>query len=168
MTVKTKLCFRKLTEKDLQDFKTIRLEALKAHPESFLGCYEHESAQPDSFVKKSINHDMVVGCYKNGKLLGIIGYYVVTPEGKREHSAKIWGFYIRPDYRGRGFAKKLFNEILDEAAKVTEKALLKVNTKNRSAIKLYRALGFEKYGLERKSLKIGQNYYDDWLMVKFF
>lgn len=168
MSSKKKLSFRKLTNADVKEFKAIRLEALKAHPEAFLGCYEHEKEQPDSFFKKAIHHDVVIGCYKEEKLLGIIGFYVVTPEGKRQHSAKIWGFYIRPDYRGRGFAKKLFNEALDEAEKVTEKALLKVNAKNRSAIKLYRALGFEQYGLERKSLKIGDKYYDDRLMVKHF
>lgn len=168
MATKKKLSFKKLTAADVQDFKTIRLEALLAHPEAFLGCYEDESQQPDSFFEDSINNDVVIGCYKEGKLLGVAGYYIITPEGKRAHSAKIWGFYIRPEYRGRGFAKKLFDEVLYEAEKVAEKALLKVNARNRSAIKLYRALGFEQYGLERKSLKIGDKYYDDALMVKFF
>ena len=141
---------------------------MELHPEAFLGCHEHESTKPDSFFKGLINHDVVMGCFNGDKLLGIVGYYIVTPEGKRQHSAKIWGFYIRPEYRGRGFARKLFDRVLDEAEKVSEKALLKVNAKNRSAVKLYRALGFEEYGLERNSLKIGDTYYDDRLMVKFF
>lgn len=168
MSKETKLKFRVLTEEDVHTFREIRLEAIKKHPEAFLGAYKVESQEPIEFFLQHLRTDKVVGCFKEDKLLGIVGYYIITPEGKRAHSAKIWGFYIRPDYRGRGFAKKLFRELLDEAEKVAEKVLLKVYAKNKSAIKLYRSLGFQEYGLEKKSLKIDGKYYDDLLMVKFF
>jgi ribosomal protein S18 acetylase RimI-like enzyme len=163
-----KLQFRALTVDDVQAFREIRLESLQKHPEAFLGSYDVESEKPLEYFIESLSRDVVIGCFKDEKLLGIAGYYVITPDGKRSHSAKIWGFYIRPEYRGRGFAKKLFNVVLGEAEKVAEKALLKVNHRNKSAIRLYKALGFVEYGLERKSLKIGDKYYDDRLMVKFF
>ena len=167
MPAKKKLSFRQLTEDDVQDFREIRLEALKKHPESFLGSYDEERKEPLEFFLQHLRTDKVVGCFKEEKLLGIVGYYIITPKGKRAHSAKIWGFYIRPDYRGRGFAKKLFTVLLEETERVAEKVLLKVHLRNKSAIRLYRSLGFHEYGLERKSLKIDGRYYDDLLMVKF-
>ena len=168
MPTEKKLKFRVLTQDDVHIFREIRLEALKAHPEAFLGDYEVECKEPLEFFIQHINTDKVIGCFKDDKLLGIVGYYIVTPEGKRSHSAKLWGFYIRPEYRGRGFAKQLFKRALEEAEKISEKVLLKVYRKNKSAIKLYKTLGFEEYGMERKSLKIGKTYYDDLLMAKFF
>ena len=36
---------------------------------------------------------------------------------------------------------------------------------NVAARRLYRAAGFEEYGLERRSLKVGSEYYDEVLMV---
>ena len=75
---------------------------------------------------------------------------------------------MRNEYRGRGFARKLFSALLDEIEKVAEKALLKVYARNHKAIRLYKALGFSKYGFEARSLKVGDRYYDDVLMVKFF
>jgi len=171
MVTKPKLEFRLLTDKDASKFKEIRLEALQEHPEAFLGSHAVESKKPKQFFLDAVNHDKVMGCFKKetGRLLGIVGYYVITPEkhGKRAHSAKIWGFYIRHEYRGRGFAKKLFSKLLDEAEGNIEKVLLKVNARSRGAIKLYQSLGFSKYGFEARSLKIGDKYYDDVLMVKF-
>lgn len=166
---KPKLVFRQLTDEDVEAFKEIRLEALQAHPEAFLGSYDQEFKKPSSFFRDSIYGDKVIGCFNQatGRLLGIAGFYVITPTGKRAHTAKIWGFYVRREYRGRGFAKKLFVKLLDEIEKVAEKALLKVYARNHRAIRLYKSLGFTKYGFEARSLKIGDRYYDDVLMVKF-
>ena len=166
---KSKLEFRQLTDEDVEAFKDIRLEALQKHPEFFLGSYEEEVNKPNSFFRDSIYSDCVIGGFNKatGRLLGIVGFYVITPRGKRAHSTKIWGFYVRQGYRGRGFAKKMFNVLLDEIGKVAEKALLKVHARNRRAIRLFQSLGFVKYGFEARSLKIGDEYHDGVLMVKF-
>lgn len=166
---KKSLEIRLLDDGDLKSFREIRLEALKLHPESFLGDYEVEKQKSDTFFLRKMHRDKIVGCFhtKTGKLLGIVGYFVITPEGKRAHSAKIWGFYIRPDYRGRGFAKKMMEVLLDEIEQVAEKALLKVNARNHGVVRLYKKLGFVKYGFEARSLKIDGKYYDDFLMVKY-
>ncbi len=168
---KSKLEFRLLNDGDVEQYKDIRLEALREHPEAFLGSYEVEGQKPNQFFLDAVHTDKVMGCFSktSGRLLGIVGFYVITPEpqGKRRHSGKIWGFYIRPEYRGRGFAKKLLRLLLEEAELHVEKVLLKVNARSRGAIKLYQSLGFVKYGFEARSLKIGDTYYNDVLMVKF-
>ena len=45
---------------------------------------------------------------------------------------------------------------------------LTVVTHNRAAVKLYEKNGFRIYGTEPRSLKIGDNFYDEHLMVLEF
>lgn len=161
-----KLTFRALEDKDAEQFRDIRLEALSKHPEAFLGSFDEESAQGLDYFREKIHSDKVVGCFKNERLLGTVGYFVITPEGKRAHSAKIWGFYVRDEYRGRGFARQMMAHLLQDLPGDVEKLLLKVHARNRKALKFYRSVGFEIYGLEKNSLKIGDEYYDDYLMAK--
>jgi RimJ/RimL family protein N-acetyltransferase len=40
-----------------------------------------------------------------------------------------------------------------------------VVTSNVAACRLYRAAGFKEYGLERRALKVGSEYYDEMLMA---
>jgi RimJ/RimL family protein N-acetyltransferase len=42
---------------------------------------------------------------------------------------------------------------------------LKVVASNAAAFHLYSAAGFKEYGLERRALKVGSEYYDDVLMA---
>lgn len=169
---KTKTTFRELTKADVDIYRDIRIEAASKHPEAFLASHDELKDQPLSYFEDEMSRDVVIGAFRDGKLAGIIGYYIVTPgpHGKRRHSAKIWGFYFRKSFRGRGFAKALFRKAMDEIENKTtaEKVLLKVYAKNSRAVKLYQALGFEIYGLEKKSLKIGDEYFDDYLMSKTF
>lgn len=169
---KAKTVFRALTLADLEDYREMRLEALQKHPEAFLASYEETKDKPLSHFEKELSRDCVIGAFRGGKLAGIIGYYIITPgeHGKRRHSAKIWGFYFSNKFRGRGFARALFRKALDEIENNTtaEKVLLKVHARNRKAIRLYRTLGFLEYGLEKNSLKIGDTYYNDYLMSKTF
>ena len=43
--------------------------------------------------------------------------------------------------------------------------ILTVVASNISAVRLYKGLGFEEYGLERRAMKIGSNYHDELLMA---
>ena len=48
-----------------------------------------------------------------------------------------------------------------------EQIMLAVGTTRDAAVKLYRSLGFESYGCERRALKIGDRYIDEEYMVLF-
>ena len=51
--------------------------------------------------------------------------------------------FVRPDFRGKGLGKDLVTVLLNEAAKEgATKALLQVDSKNASAIALYKKMGF--------------------------
>jgi hypothetical protein len=59
--------------------------------------------------------------------------------------------------------------LLDRAIKIDgmEQIKLAVSNTQLSAGRLYRSLGFESFGLERKALKIGDKYVDEEHMVLY-
>jgi len=86
---------------------------------------------------------------------------------KTRHKGHIWGVYVKGDYRGKGVGKALMAELLLRVRSQTglEQVNLGVSTDQLAAKKLYESLGFEVYGHERQSLKIGEEYVDKDLMV---
>jgi ribosomal protein S18 acetylase RimI-like enzyme len=86
---------------------------------------------------------------------------------KEQHKGQIWGMYVIPDMRGRGLGKALLSQAITHAASLAGvvQIHLAVVTAQEAARRLYRSLGFEVYGLEPRALKVGQQYFDEELMV---
>jgi ribosomal protein S18 acetylase RimI-like enzyme len=61
----------------------------------------------------------------------------------------------------------LVNAVIDHAAAVVEQVTLTVVADNASAIALYSAMGFERYGVEPRALKSERGYADEVLMVRY-
>ena len=57
--------------------------------------------------------------------------------------------------------------MLDHARGQFDQVLLQVVSDNRPAIRLYESEGFVSYGLERRAMKEGARYLDEYLMVRF-
>ena len=73
---------------------------------------------------------------------------------------------MRPESRGKGIASVLMKEIVRRARELNGlEQITLVASANFPAQRLYKALGFESYGIEPHSLKIGNDYIDDVLMV---
>jgi ribosomal protein S18 acetylase RimI-like enzyme len=71
--------------------------------------------------------------------------------------------------RGKGAGRALLKAVLERAAGIegVEQILLTVATTQAAALRLYRALGFESFGCERRALKIGGGYVDEEYMVLY-
>ena len=69
--------------------------------------------------------------------------------------------------RGTGACVALIQKIIDDSKEDPdiEKLNLSVVTTNEPAFSLYKKLGFEVVGIEKKSMKKGQEYYDEYLMT---
>ena len=72
---------------------------------------------------------------------------------------------VRPQARGTGLAASLVQRVVEQARTLVEELCLTVVASNTAACRLYSAAGFEQYGLERKALKVGNQYYDEVLMA---
>ena len=84
---------------------------------------------------------------------------------KLRHKGVLWGMYVRPEARGKGLAAALVQQVVEHARTLVEEVCLTVVASNAAAIRLYGAAAFKEYGLERRALKVGSEYYDEVLMA---
>ena len=156
---------RRLDPHDVAAYRELRLEGLRNHPEAFGTSWEDEIAKPDAWWTELLESNTVFGGWIDGSpLLGVSGFYVLGP-AKQRHKGMLWGMYVRPDARGTGLAASLLQRVIEHARPLVEEIRLTVMASNTAAHRLYSAAGFEAYGLERRALKVGDDYYDDVLMA---
>lgn len=148
------------------DYKAIRLEALQNAPDAFSSDYAWEAAQGNDFHLLRLQTGRVYGAYDQGRIVGMIGV-IVFPEEKLRHRAAIWGVYVSPDARKQGVGRAMMQEALRGMPDHIKRVTLGVGTHNEKAIALYKAMGFEEYGLEKMAIALGDKMYDEYLMVKF-
>jgi len=89
---------------------------------------------------------------------------------KTAHKGNIYGMYVSHANRGRGIGKLLLQDLLARARNLDglEQVHLTVVSTNAAAKNLYRSVGFETYGVERKALKSSGQYFDeDWMSLHF-
>jgi ribosomal protein S18 acetylase RimI-like enzyme len=156
---------RRLEASDVADYRELRLDSMKAHPESFGASWESEGEKPISWWVERLQTSSVFGGWlNNSPLVGVAGFAVHdTP--KLRHKGVLWGMYVRPEARGTGLAAALVQHVVAHARALVEQVCLTVVASNVAARRLYSAAGFEEYGLERRGLKVGSEYYDQVLMV---
>jgi ribosomal protein S18 acetylase RimI-like enzyme len=162
---------RSLAESEAEPFRALRLRALRDHPDAFGASYEEGRARPLSYYLDQIRaavtspDDCILGAFageQEDELVGMVGF-------KRESGAKvrhrgyIWGMYAAPEARGQGIGRALIEAALAHARALPglEQINLSVVTGNDAARALYRSLGFEVYGLERRALKLPDGTYLD-------
>lgn len=162
-----KCLVRELSALDLDDFKSIRLEALQQEPEAFASHYDDWADLRDEEWLARLVGGHAHGAYVESEIVGLIG---LLPEQaiKMRHRGSIVMVYLRQDQRGSGIAKALLDAIL---AKARELALtqveLSVSAENPAGIRLYEREGFVTYGrLPNGVIEADGRSVDDALMVR--
>lgn len=177
------LHIRLLQPSDFGVFWPVRLLALQESPQAFGASYEESMALPEQEAVTRLSPKdggFVLGAFA-GELLGpeLLGSELLGPEllgmaglarhpgMKVRHKATIWGVYVVPTARGGGVARQLMEKLLEQCQTIAdlEEVTLSVVSTNQSAKRLYQSLGFGVYGLEKRALKVGKEYYDEELMA---
>jgi RimJ/RimL family protein N-acetyltransferase len=159
------LTVRRLGTRDAANFRELRLESLQNHPEAFQSSWEYEADKPLSWWAERLETNAVFGGWVNSSpLVGVAGFRV-RDSLKTRHKGLLWGMYVRPQARGTGLAAALVRQVVEHARTLVEEVGLTVVTSNAAARRLYSAAGFKEYGLERRALKVGSDYYDEMLMA---
>lgn len=163
--------FRRLTAEDAAAYRLIRLHGLQESPQAFAADYQSDATLPLEHFATRLKNEVdtfVLGAFVNGELVGVGGFY--REQGvKLRHKGTIWGVYVMPEHRSGGFGRKLIGEIVANAAAVPgiQQINITVTAANERARQLYRSMGFEPWGLERRALWIDGSFYDDEHMVLF-
>jgi ribosomal protein S18 acetylase RimI-like enzyme len=161
---------RPLTASDAESWWHLRLEALRNDSPSFADSAEEHLTTSLETARQLLGsgdpaEKFVLGTFKEEKLIATAGFYRY-PHLKERHKGHIWGVYVRPESRGKGVARALMEEIILRARTMNGlEQILLVASAHLPARKLYEALGFQAYGVEPRSLKIGTEYVDDVLMI---
>jgi RimJ/RimL family protein N-acetyltransferase len=159
---------RKLQPADAEDFRRVRLDALRLHPEAFGSAYEDEVAFDQAQIAQrwSTPGFMRFGAFDgNGELVGIVGLQIRLGV-KEEHKAHLFSMYVDAANRGTAVAEQLVAAVIAGARAAGALVLhLSVTVGNAPAQRLYRRMGFTVYGIERRALRIDDRFYDEELMA---
>lgn len=166
MTNSKAVSIRLLLPEDASDYRSIRLAALANAPEAFGSTYEEESARPMSTFVNQTRTSSIFGAYMDSTIVGI-ARFVHHPGLKERHKGSLRGMYVAPSARSNGVGRALITAVLNHADSVVEQVMLSVVTTNLAAIALYKAFGFESYGIEPRALKGDHGYADEMFMVRY-
>lgn len=157
----------KLAPERWSEFKELRLEALREEPLAFGKSPSEEENKQDDFWIRILEkkNPLTLFAEKNGKLAGMVTIIFAVSE-KFRHIARFSGVYVKKEFRGQGIAKNMLSQALETA--FAKEGVIKVkvivNVSQEAAVALYKSLGFKEAGRMEKEFKVGENYYDAFLL----
>jgi len=161
------ISYRKLVSADSRQYREIRLESLKLHPESFGSTFNEQCQLPklmfERALEQPIDDRFVIGVFDKQVLIGICGFIPFALDNTHHFrkAGTLIQMYIKSAYRGRKIGLNLVSAVIDEAFKIPdiEQVVLSVKQGNMSAIRVYEQAGFVPYsaeGMKTKSDSDGQ------------
>jgi ribosomal protein S18 acetylase RimI-like enzyme len=146
-----------------EEYKRLRIEAIENVPQSFLDDAAVAQNIPQEEWERKI--EKMYFAEIDGRWVGMVGAYQ-DEKTKLKHILNIVSVYVSPSFRGQGIGKALLQQVINEAKRNTEikKLSLGVAISQESALALYESLGFIKSGHLKYAVKVGVEYFDEYLM----
>jgi ribosomal protein S18 acetylase RimI-like enzyme len=154
----------RILEADWQAWRDVRLEALRLHPEAFGRSFAEEKDRSEEDWRHGLREVTALALRENGAICGI-AVYAQNSAMKMRHRASLFSMYIRAHARGKGAGDDLVEAVLNEGRGNVLQIHCSVVTSNDPARRLYERHGFRIYGIEPRSLKVADHFYDEYLMV---
>lgn len=144
---------RPLGPADVLKYRTLRLRALVEEPTVFASAPEDEAGLTDDAIESRLQQTAsrtMFGAFDGDALVGLSGL-LRERRVKLCHKAWIVSFYVAPEARGRGLARRLLERTLGYARSLPglRQVNLGVNADNVPARHLYESAGFKPFGLEK-------------------
>jgi RimJ/RimL family protein N-acetyltransferase len=163
---------RALTIQDIPAYRIARLNCLRSNPNRFGTTYEEEAAKAELFFETCLKDDdcihFMLGAFDGDALIGLCGFIRETRK-RTSHRGEIVQMYVADAYQGKGIGKKLLEQAIEKAFDLpgVEQLVLSAVAENEKAVGLYRALGFEEYGVFRDYFRLEDGYLDQRFMVLY-
>ena len=149
-----------------EDYKNLRLEALKNEPYSFGSSYQEEVSLSKEVWLSRMNNALFA--LSNDKPIGMV---VCTFDNQlnNKHIARIHGLYVDQAFRNQGIGLRLMYQAiaLIHENKDIRKVELAVNPEQNFAVRLYNRCGFNSIGVYKNEFCIDGQYCDSLAMEKF-
>lgn len=156
------LSIRQLTPEDASGFRRLRLEGLEQAPGAFSASLESEQDRPVEWFARILEKQIAYGGFVEDKLAAIAVLQLYREQSKLAHRGYIWGVYASPAGRGKGLNRQLLEMLVQRARDEGLEILhLGVDPENTPAAKLYRSVGFEQMGFNKRALKVNGRYVDE-------
>ena len=161
---------RALHESDAVSYRDLRLFAHDESSEAFGTSLEEEQAlSAEQFAARltaNAEESVTLGLFVDGSLGGTVSI-VRMSRVKMRHKAGLYGMYLRPELRGRGWGRRLFEEAIAAGRRMkgVEILQLSVVVDQAAARTLYHHLGFIPYGMESRALRNGDRDLDEELLA---
>jgi RimJ/RimL family protein N-acetyltransferase len=157
---------KKLPLERWEDYKNLRLEALKNEPYSFGSSYQEEVSLSKEVWLSRMNNALFAS--SNDKPIGMV-VYTFDNQLNNKHIARIHGLYVNREFRNQGIGLRLMYQAiaLIHENKDIRKVELAVNPEQNFAVRLYNRCGFSSIGVYKNEFCIDGQYCDSLAMEKF-
>ena len=159
---------RQLTPNDAGSYQELRLFALQESPTAFGSSYAEEAERPVEVVAERLGAKAAhtFGAFNHeGELIGMATLFR-EQHPKTDHKAYLFAMYVSPEQHRLGAGRALLEMVTARARELGARQInLSVNDANTAPVGLYESFGFERFGLERDAMRIGDEWYDAAYMV---
>ena len=151
---------RRLTRADAGRLHLLRHEALSGEPTAFGSspddCRFRELAAVDDCLADANRAVFAIADPDDPARLVAMAGISRESRAKQRHRSSIWGVYVAPGHRGRGFGRSIVAACIDHAHAwpAVEWVTLSVSAEGQAARSLYESLGFVVWGTEPDALRI--------------
>jgi ribosomal protein S18 acetylase RimI-like enzyme len=164
---------RKLKESDAAALWELRMQALKTDAIAFAESVEElERTSVEEYATrlgKEGCDDFVFGAFDGETMLGMTGFYREKAD-KLNHKGHVWGVFVAPGARGKALGRGLLEAVIQEAKRLSglRSLLLTVTVTQKAARHMYERLGFRILATEPRSLRVGEEYFEEHHMILEF
>ncbi|MBC7772560.1 MAG: N-acetyltransferase [Pyrinomonadaceae bacterium] len=157
---------RRLLPAHADMYADLRREMLVDSPWAFGSSADDDRFRDPGVVRSALagEETMILGVLDAAETRVLAAAGVVREaKAKRRHIATMWGVYVAPEARGRGFGRAVVAGAVEAAKSVYKPAVgaieLSVSEHALAARRLYESLGFTAWGIEPDALRVeGKSY----------
>lgn len=164
---------RRLGESDVERYHALRQRGLAEHPEAFTSSADEEAAALDKVARRlapdaSLPHDVVLGAFDGGRLVGVVGMFV-DPRVKARHRGHVYGMVVAAEATRRGIGTRLLDALVAHArgCETLDALVLTVTAGNDDAERLYARAGFARFGCEPGAVRVNGRSHDKIHMIRW-
>lgn len=166
------MMIRELTPQDAEQFRSLRRQAVALNEGGFATALDEWESKSLSEISGILEeeftspNDFILGAFVDDNLVGMIGFFR-PDKPKLERRGHIWGTFLLPEYRGKGVAGKLLDELVNRARHMSGLEHIQLTTLNkyRNSVNLYLSRGFRIFATEKTAVRLGDKSYDELYMT---